>query len=114
MSGEKLQLDLSPLEGAYLESNKREFELAKHISLVLIKSLALLLLREKGSCHFDLLKEILDYQEHYFRRIKSVSLSIPCISGLYTIFEIDKNSVRFNNLATPQYASSGGGDTRFM
>lgn len=35
LSGEKLQYDLRRLETAYLDQNRREFELTKHISLVL-------------------------------------------------------------------------------
>lgn len=35
LSGEKLQHDLRRLDAAYLEDNKREFELTKHISLAL-------------------------------------------------------------------------------
>lgn len=120
MSGEKLQLDLRRLEAVYMESNKREFELTKHISLALLHPSALMQLREKGICQFELPETIfdLDYQGHYFRRIKSVSLSIPCIAGPYTTINgtlrLMNNSVRFNNSATPQYPSRGTGEDRFM
>ncbi len=102
LSGEKLQYDLRRLETAYLEQNRREFELTKHISLVLLDPLALVKLRETGRCFFRLPEEIfdLDYPGHYFRRMKSVSLTLPCVVGPYTTISCTlrllKNSVRIN------------------
>lgn len=86
LAGEKLQYDLRRLEVAYLEQNHREFELTKHISLLLLDPLALVQLREKGRCFVNLPEEIfdLDYPGHYFRRIKSVSITLPCVAGPYT------------------------------
>lgn len=86
VSGEKLQLALRQLEKSYLEENRRELELTKSVSLVLLNPLALIELRETGKCYVTLPEELfdLDFQGHYFRRIKSVSLSIPCIAGPYT------------------------------
>jgi hypothetical protein len=102
LSGEKLQYDLRRLETAYLEQNRREFELAKHISLTLLDPLALVKFRETGRCFFRLPEEIfdLDYPGHYFRRIKSVSLTLPCVVGPYTTISCTlrllKNSIRIN------------------
>ncbi|GAA0193468.1 hypothetical protein GCM10009122_56400 [Fulvivirga kasyanovii] len=86
LSGDKLQYDLRRLENAYLEQNRRELELTKHVSLALLDPLALIKLRETGKCFFSLPEEIfdLDYPGHYFRRIKSVSISLPCVAGPYT------------------------------
>jgi len=86
VSGEKLQLALRQLEKSYLEENRRELELTKSVSLVLLNPLALIELRETGKCYVTLPEELfdLDFQGHYFRRIKAVSLSIPCIAGPYT------------------------------
>lgn len=86
LSGEKLQYDLRRLENAYLEQDRRELELTKHFSLAMINPLALIKLRETGKCFFSLFEELfdLDYPGHYFRRIKSVSISLPCIAGPYT------------------------------
>ena len=83
MAGEKLQYDLRRLETAYIEQNRREFELTKHVSLALLDPLALVRLRETGRCFFHLPEEIfdLDFPGHYFRRIKSVSLTLPCVVG---------------------------------
>ena len=42
----------------------------------------------------------LDYPGHYFRRIKSVSLTLPCVAGPYTniscTMRLLKNSLRIN------------------
>jgi len=86
LSGEKLQYDLRRLENAYLEENKREFEITKHISLVTWSPKAIIDLKNSGKCNF-FIPEILfemDYPGHCFRRIKSISMSIPCITGPYT------------------------------
>jgi hypothetical protein len=102
LAGEKLQYDLRRLETAYLEQNRREFELTKHISLTLLDPLALVKLRETGRCFINLPEEIfdLDYPGHYFRRTKSVSLTLPCVVGPYTTISCTlrllKNSIRIN------------------
>lgn len=102
LAGEKLQYDLRRLETAYLEQNRREFELTKHVSLALLDPLALVKLRETGRCFFSLPEAIfdLDYSGHYFRRIKSVSLTMPCVVGPYTTISCTlrllKSSLRIN------------------
>jgi hypothetical protein len=102
LSGEKLQYDLRRLEAAYLEQNRRELELTKHVSLLLLDPLALVRLRETGKCLFNLHEELfdLDYPGHYFRRIKSVSLTLPCVTGPYTTIactlRLLNNSIRIN------------------
>lgn len=104
MAGEQLQYDLRRLESAYVEENKREFELIKHVSLAMLDPLALVKLRETGRCFFNLPEELFDHDfpGHYFRRIKSVSLSIPSVVGPYTTLactlRLLKNSVRVNTL----------------
>ncbi|MCB9351094.1 MAG: hypothetical protein H6573_26855 [Lewinellaceae bacterium] len=86
LAGEKLQYGLRRLEMAHLEQNRREFEITKHISIRQINPIALLQLRETGSCAFTLPEVLfdMDFPGHYRRRIKSVSISLPCISGPYT------------------------------
>jgi hypothetical protein len=102
LSGEKLQYDLRRLETAYMEQNQREFELIKHISLALSDPLALVKLKETGRCFISLPEEIfdLDFPGHYFRRIKSVSLTLPCIVGPYKTvsctLRLLKNSIRID------------------
>jgi len=99
LSGEKLQYDLRRIEASYLEQNKREFELTKHISLVLLDPVSLLELQTNGKCtvHIPEVLFDLDYPGHYFRRIKSVSLSIPCVAGPYTTINC---TLRLKNHAT--------------
>ncbi|MFO0761439.1 MAG: neuraminidase-like domain-containing protein [Byssovorax sp.] len=86
LAGEKLQHDLRRMEVAYLDQNARELEITKHISLALLDPAALMTLRETGSCTLALSEKLfdLDYPGHYFRRIKSVALTIPAVSGPYT------------------------------
>jgi hypothetical protein len=102
LSGEKLQYDLRRLESAYLEQNRRELELTKHFSLLLNDPLALVQLRETGTCFLHLPEEVfdLDYPGHYFRRIKSVAITLPCVTGPYTTIactlRLLKNSIRIN------------------
>jgi len=70
-----------------MEANsKREFEIIKHISISLLDPLALIQLRNTGTCNFEIPEVLfdMDFPGQYFRRIKSVSISIPCISGPYT------------------------------
>lgn len=102
LSGEKLQYDLRRLESAYLEKNRREFEMTKHVSLALLDPLALLELRQTGRCFFRLPEEAFDFDfpGHYFRRIKSVSVTLPCVAGPYTTISCTlrllKNSIRLD------------------
>jgi hypothetical protein len=85
-AGERLYVGIKQLEAAWQEKRGYDFEVTKHVSLRQINPLALLELREKGACEFELPEVLfdMDYPGHYMRRIKSVSLSIPCIAGPYT------------------------------
>ena len=85
-AGDRLLKDLRRMEVAYLEQNRREYELTKHVSLLMLNPIALLELKEKGSCEIELPEALfdLDYSGHYFRRIKSVSITIPAVIGPYT------------------------------
>ena len=101
-AGEKLQLALRQLEKSHLEENRRELELTKSVSLAMLNPLALIELRQTGKCYVSLPEELfdLDFQGHYFRRIKSVSLSIPSVTGPYTTLgcslRLLNNSIRIN------------------
>ena len=127
LSGDKLQYDLRRMEAAHLEQNRREFELTKHVSLGLLDPLALVRLRETGRCFFRLPEELfdLDYPGHYFRRIKSVSLTLPCVVGPYTTvsctLRLLKNGLRVNTASGdngyPRNTDDAGlpaEDVRFM
>lgn len=86
LSGEGLYLDLKRMEMAYYEHNKREYEIVKHVSLRQLNPMALLRLKATGVCEVQVPEWLfdLDCPGHYFRRIKTVALSIPCIAGPYT------------------------------
>ncbi len=120
LAGEQLYLDLKRLDMAYLDQNKREYEITKHISLVFFDPMALITLKETGTCIVDLPEALfdMDYPGHYMRRIKSVSLTIPCVTGPYTSINctltLQKNTIRKNsnlNLASdPKDPYSGPKD----
>ena len=85
-AGERLALDLKRMDASYLQTNRREYEITRQISLVLQDPQAFVDLRRQGWCEFDLPEEFFDadYPGHYFRRIKSVGLTLPCVAGPYT------------------------------
>jgi len=106
LAGEQLNLDLKRMEVAYLDQNKRDYEITKHISLVLNDPMALIGLKETGQCIVNL-PEVLfdaDYCGHFMRRIRSVSLSIPCVTGPYTSINCTltllKSSIRLSSKPT--------------
>jgi len=85
VSGEKLQLALRQLENSFLNNNRREYELSKHISLLQLNPSALLQLKATGKCTISIPETLFDMDApgHYFRRIKTIALSIPCVIGTY-------------------------------
>jgi Tc toxin complex TcA C-terminal TcB-binding domain len=74
------------MEKAYLDENVREYELTKQISLRLHFPAAFLQLRTMGRCEIEIPEWMFDmnFPGHYMRRIKNVSLTIPCVTGPYT------------------------------
>jgi hypothetical protein len=86
LAGERLVVDLQNMERRFFETNYRSLEIDQAFSLTQLDPLALTSLRENGTCTFEI-GEIhfnLFYPGHYRRRIKSVRLTIPCITGPYT------------------------------
>lgn len=86
LAGEQLGFALKRMDAAYLDQNKRDFEITRHISLMFHDPLQLIVLKETGKCNFKLPESFFDadYPGHYMRRIKSVGLTIPCVVGPYT------------------------------
>jgi hypothetical protein len=86
LAGERLQYDLERMDKAYLQNNQREYEITRHVSLALLDPVALVQLQTAGSCEFSVPEALfdLDYPGHYLRRIKSVSVTVPCVTGPYT------------------------------
>ena len=85
-AGEKLLHAVRHMEKAYCDANCREYELTKHISLRLHFPQAFLHLQTTGYCEIDVPEWMfdLDYPGHYMRRLKNVSVTIPCVVGPYT------------------------------
>ena len=120
LSGEKLMNDLRRMETAYLDKNEREYELIKHISLAQLDPLALIKLRTEGACDFKIPEVLydMDHPGHYFRRLKSVSISIPCITGPYTSVSakltLENSRYRKNTNVDPDYTENMTSDDRFV
>jgi hypothetical protein len=85
-AGESLLFDLRRMEAQYLAANTRELELTKHVSLALTQPMALVQLIETGTCQIYLDEKLfdLDHPGQIFRRLRSVAVTIPGISGPYT------------------------------
>ncbi|MBA2748697.1 MAG: hypothetical protein H0U45_08135 [Tatlockia sp.] len=120
MAGEALSLQLRQMDLAYHDQNKREYEISKHISLMQINPMALIELRQNGVCEFELPEFLFDFDfpGHYFRRIKSVSVSVPCIIGPYTgvsgTLTLLNNRIRFQNITKDYPEKFDEDDDRFI
>jgi hypothetical protein len=119
LSGERLYFDLKRLEAAYLDQSRRDYEITRQVSLVLHDPVALITLKMTGRCEVELPEALFDadYPGHYMRRLKSVSLTIPCVTGPYTnincTLTLLSNKVRTDGSATDNYPESIE-DTRFV
>jgi len=88
LAGERLSLDLRRMEAAYLNEDKRDLELVKHVSLAMLSPNgpdALVSLRETGKCEIEIPEAIFDMDTpgHYLRRIRNLSVTLPSVSGPY-------------------------------
>src|SRR5207249_5585132 len=100
-------------------------EVTKHVSIASLRSSAnpsaLLSLRGTGACEVTLDESLfdLDFPGQYMRRVKSVSLTVPCVTGPYAgvncKLTLLKSSVRHDGSAAKSYPrdDSNGSDTRF-
>jgi hypothetical protein len=120
LSGEALFLDIKRLEMAYHDSNKREIEITKHVSLRQLDPIALLTLRITGSCTVMVPEWLYDRDSPglYMRRIKTVALSIPSVVGPYTsvncTLTLQSSSLRTSPLlANGFYGRTSQDDIRF-
>ncbi|MFI0366539.1 neuraminidase-like domain-containing protein [Actinomadura sp. 1N219] len=86
LAGERLHLALRRIETAYIEENCREYELTRHLSLRADFPMAFLQLQQTGYCEIEIPEWLLDLDHpgHYMRRIKNVTLTIPCVVGPFT------------------------------
>ncbi len=127
MTAEALQYDIKRMESAYLEQNKREYELTRHISLAQLDPLALVQLKSTGKCTVSIPETVfdMDHPGQYMRRLKSVSLSIPCVAGPYSSvsckLSLVSNKYRKSTTNAPgamndkdRYVEQAGNDGRFV
>jgi hypothetical protein len=121
LAGERLELALRQMESAYLEQNQREYEITKHVSLQLLDPVALIALKQAGVCEVALPESLFDadYPGHYMRRLRNVSLTLPCVAGPYT--SINCTLTLLNNktrvMAAPEKPyeeRADGNDERFV
>ncbi len=116
-SADKLANDLRRLESAYIDQNKREYEITKQISLAQMFPLSLITLRETGQCTISIPEWLfdMDYPGHYMRRLKNVSVTIPCIVGPYTNVNCTLSLLRNETRISPtgNYAKVDENDPRF-
>ncbi|KAF2809580.1 uncharacterized protein BDZ99DRAFT_520924 [Mytilinidion resinicola] len=73
-------LEGQQLEAAYQTRRPHDFEISKTVSLRQVAPLALIQLRESGMCQFSLPEVLfdIDFPGHYFRRLRAVTVTIPC------------------------------------
>ena len=121
LSGERLAMALRQLERAYLDQNRREYEITRHVSLFQLDPAQLVSLRATGTCEFELPETLfdLDFPGQFFRRIKSVSVSVPCVVGPYTsvngTLTLLNNRLRVKASAQGSYdEQADGNDPRFV
>jgi len=130
LAGETLALDLHRLELEYMNKNTRDPEITKSVSLISLNPSAVIALKTTGICTFTLPEALfdIDHPGHYYRRIKSVSITVPCVTGPYSgingQLSLTKNRIRISdsvndsnsitngpNPLGPIILSSGQGDT---
>ncbi len=86
LAGERLYQDLKRMEAAYLDQNRRDYEITKHVSLVDLDPAAFLALKETGSCFIKLPESLFDadFPGQFLRRVKAMSVTIPCVTGPFS------------------------------
>lgn len=119
LAGERLQQDIKRLDLAYLDRNRREHEMTRHVSLRLLDARAVLDLKTSGTCTFEIPEWLfdLDMPGHFMRRIKSVSLSIPCVvgptTGVNCRLTLLRSDIRHSPSAVAPYPRQSDDDPRF-
>lgn len=119
LSGERLHYDLKRMDVAYLDQNRREHEIVKHISLAALDPMALARLKEEQSCFISLPEVLFDVDRpgHYLRRIKSISVTVPCVTGPYIgvhcTLTLLNSTVRHSNILLAGKYERQADDSRF-
>jgi hypothetical protein len=86
LAAENLIVDLRRMENTCMQWNVRERELTEHLSLARLDPTALTELRMSGRCLIQVPEAVFDlhYPGDYFRRIKALSITVPCVTGPYS------------------------------
>ncbi|WP_224794106.1 hypothetical protein [Pseudomonas fluorescens] len=117
-AGEALKMNLLQMHREYLKNNKRDLEIRKTVSLkwLLDKDTESKINKKweeiqcdlkAGSCVFELTQKMFndDYkdQQHYLRRIKTISVTLPVIVGPYQDIRaiLSQTSSKVEMAATP-------------
>lgn len=91
-AGEHLKLALTKMQTDYLQRNGRDLEIRKTVSLRELKqqkkidwNVVLGDFKSTGKCDFEFGKDLFerDYNNHYLRRVKTISVSFPAVLGPY-------------------------------
>src|SRR5205085_2860442 len=126
MTHQALLADIKRMELAYLAANAREYELTRHISLAQLDPGALMSLKMTGKATIQIPELVfaIDHPSHYFRRIKTVAMSLVCSAGPYTTVAATlslvsnryrKSTAERQGATTDKdkYAEDPGNDVRF-
>ncbi|KAG4442597.1 hypothetical protein IFR05_001927 [Cadophora sp. M221] len=125
--GEALYVSLKQLEAAYQTRRPHDFEISKTVSLRQVAPLALIQLRESGTCQFDLPEVLfdIDFPGHYFRRLRAVTVTMPCtvspVVGVNATLTLTDHTWRLSTSGATDARSyamkppggDGGPDSRF-
>lgn len=117
LAGEALMSELLTMEAAYLQARELELVLRKDVSLASWDPFALQQLIETGSCRISIPEVVfdLDTPGGYFRRIRSMAFSVPCVKGPYANvpcrITLANSRVRMEASA-PQSGGEGDGNVR--
>ena len=86
LAGERLDFALRRMEKAYLDENRRELEITKHISLRLDFPVAYLQLRTTGYCEIAIPEWMfdVDYPGLYLRKFRSLQATVPIVASPLT------------------------------
>lgn len=106
-----------------MEKRPHDYEISKNVSLRQIDPAALFSLRQTGTAIFSLSEALfdMDFPGQYFRRIKSIGISIPAVVGPYTglncILSLTEHRTRITPMeatASEAYEYKGRDDVRFQ
>ena len=112
-AAESLMHSLGQMEVAVLDYS-RPLEIEKTVSLAAIDPEQLITLRNTGKCAFTLTEALFDYDfpGHYNRKIQSLSVSIPCVTGPYQ--NIKGSLTQTSNHIVLKADSSGLGAVKYL